>query len=82
MAGFSIELFDALGVHGFPRVHSRDDLVSGRKLAMESFPTSAWRALGLKPLPGKSRTSAVLLGTWTTALAGFIPCLLVRTAYA
>jgi hypothetical protein len=63
MAAFSIELFDALGAQGFSRVDSSNDLVSGRKLAIESFPTSAWRSLGLKPLPGKSRTSDSQLST-------------------
>jgi len=53
MARFSIELFDALGAHGFSRVKSSDDLVSGRKLAIESFPTSAWRTLGLKTAAGQ-----------------------------
>lgn len=72
MANFSIELFDALSVSGFLRVQSRDDLVSGRKLAIESFPTSAWRTLGLKPLPGKSRASAAQVSTWTTTLARLI----------
>lgn len=79
MATFSIELFDALSVHGFLRVQSLDDLVSGRKLAIESFPTSAWRTLGLKPLPGKSRTSASQLNTWTTALLELIPFTLPRS---
>jgi hypothetical protein len=78
MARFSIELFDALGAHGFSRVKSSDDLVSGRKLAIESFPTSAWRTLGLKPLPGKSRTSAAQLTTWTTTLLELVPCTLTR----
>jgi hypothetical protein len=78
MAAFSIELFDALGAHGFPRVESTNDLVSGRQLAIESFPTSAWRTLGLKPLPGKSRTSVLQLSTWTTTLLDLVPCTLTR----
>lgn len=79
MAAFSIELFDALGAHGFERVQSAEDLVVGRKLAIESFPTSAWRTLGLKPLPGKSRTSASQLSTWTTAVMEWVPCTLTRS---
>ncbi len=79
MASFSIELFDALGTRGYQRVQSADDLVSGRKLAIESFPTSAWRTLGLKPLPGKSRTSASQLSTWTTTLTELVPCALTRS---
>lgn len=78
MAAFSIELFDALGARGFERVQSPEDLVLGRKLAIESFPTSAWRTLGLKPLPGKSRTSASQLSSWSTALTELVPCTLKR----
>ena len=78
MAAFSIELFDALGARGFERVQSPDDLVFGRKLAIESFPTSAWRTLGLKPLPEKSRTSASQLSTLTTTLTELVPCALTR----
>jgi len=78
MAAFSIELFDALGAQGFSRVDSSNDLVSGRKLAIESFPTSAWRSLGLKPLPGKSRTSDSQLSAWTATLLALVPCTLTR----
>lgn len=78
MAAFSIELFDALSDRGFPRVQSLDDLVSGRKLSIESFPTSAWRTLGLKPLPAKARTSASQLSAWTTRLLDLVPCTFTR----
>jgi hypothetical protein len=79
MATFSIELFDALSAIGFLRVHSHVDLLSGRRLALESFPTSAWRTLGLKPLPSKSRTSDSQLRTWTTTLEKLIQFTLTRS---
>lgn len=78
MAEFSIELFDALSDYGYPRVESADDLLPGRKLAIESFPTSAWRTLGLKPLPGKARASASQLTTCTATLGGVVPLALTR----
>ena len=78
MAAFSIEMFDALSGCGYLRVESADDLLPGRKLAIESFPTSAWRTLGLKPLPGKARTSAFQLSAWTTMLGGLVPLTFMR----
>jgi hypothetical protein len=78
MAEFSIDLFDALGDCGFLRVHSTEDLRPGRKLAIESFPTSAWRSLGLTKLPGKSRTSVSQLTSCTAALGNLVPLILAR----
>lgn len=51
-AQFSIALFDALAERGWPRF-ARD--WNGDHRAVESFPTHAWRSLGLPALPGKSR---------------------------
>ena len=48
---FSIAVFQALVTSGF-RLFSQD--MEGQ-VVMESFPFSAWRHLGLVPLPGKSR---------------------------
>jgi len=79
MAEFSIELFDALGDCGFLRVHSSEDLRPGRKLAIESFPTSAWRSLHLTKLPGKGRTSASQLTSCAAALGSLIPMILTRS---
>jgi hypothetical protein len=78
MAEFSIELFDVLVDYGFQRVHSAEDLRPGRKLVIESFPTSAWRCLGLKKLPGKRRTSASQLASSTAALLSLIRLILTR----
>ena len=44
MAEFSIELFDALGNCGFPRVDSAEHLRPGRKLEIEPFPTQLGEA--------------------------------------
>lgn len=64
MAEFSIALFDAFHGLGWPRL---DEGWNGERVAIESFPTHAWRMLGHRPLPGKSATTT--LAPWTTALA-------------
>jgi len=78
MAEFSIELFDALGDCGFQRLHDADELRPGRKLVIESFPTSAWRSLGLKKLSSKGRTSTSQLASCTAALLSLIRLILTR----
>jgi hypothetical protein len=55
-AEFSVSLFDALHERGFQRLHSPEQAASEARLALESFPTAAWRLLGLSPLPGKARS--------------------------
>jgi hypothetical protein len=57
MAEFSVALFDALHAHGWPRLTSQ---WNGERAAIESFPTQAWRSLGLPPMPGRARTPSVL----------------------
>ena len=78
MAEFSIELFDALGDCGFQRLHNAEEFRPGRKLVIESFPTSAWRSLGLKNLPGKGRTSTAQLASCTAVLLSLIRLILTR----
>ena len=73
MAQFSIELFDELEELGFPRLEDLGDLKTGTKLALESFPTSAWRTLKLKPLPGKNKDSATQVQVCFTALRQLLP---------
>jgi hypothetical protein len=51
MAWFSIEMFDALERAGWPRFAGTWPV---ERASIESFPTHAWRCLGLKPLPGRS----------------------------
>lgn len=55
---FSIAVFDHLAELGWPRLHDEASLSPARRLALESFPSSAWRTLQLKPLPGKANTGA------------------------
>ncbi|WP_291512169.1 DUF429 domain-containing protein [Acidithiobacillus sp.] len=50
---FSIAVFDALERLGWPRL---EDPLRPRRRSVESFPTAAWRGLGLLSLPAKSRT--------------------------
>lgn len=78
MAEFSIELFYALGDCGFQRLHNAEEFRPGRKLVIESFPTSAWRSLGLKKLPGKGRTSTAQLASCTAALLSLIRLIMTR----
>lgn len=63
MAEFSIALFDALAARGWPRFKRG---WQGGRVAIESFPTHAWRMLGHKALPGKAKKTA--LNPWHSAL--------------
>lgn len=56
MAAFSIAVFDALDLRGWPRIDSR---WSGGRAAIESFPTQAWRSLGETPLPSGANTPSL-----------------------
>ena len=51
---FSVDLFNALAEQGWPRLTAPGE----RRIAAETFPTSAWRALKLPALPGKGGTTA------------------------
>ena len=59
---FSIDFFDALSSLGWPRLSSEAGLGSDERFAIESFPTSAWRGLGLQALPGKAKTPPAMIG--------------------
>lgn len=56
MALFSVALFDALHAHGWPRITAA---WNGERAAIESFPTQAWRSLGLPAMPGRASTPSV-----------------------
>lgn len=56
MAVFSIALFDALSARGWPRL---TDAWDGERVAIESFPTQAWRSLGLPAMPGRANTPSL-----------------------
>lgn len=59
---FSIDFFDELSSLGWPRLASEAGLDGDERFAIESFPTSAWRGLGLRPLPGKAKTPPAMIG--------------------
>ncbi len=52
---FSIAVFQALFDRGFGLL---GDSVSGRSVALESFPLAAWRSLSIRPLPAKKKCTA------------------------
>ena len=70
---FSIELFDALSAAGWPRVPRAELPSTDAKYAIESFPTSAWRCLGIASLPGKSATTSSVLADRLRALRAGCP---------
>ncbi len=70
----SVRLFDALAERGWPRLGEARD---GR-VAVESFPTAAWRSLGLAPLPAKGRASDADLRGRLAQLQALIPLMLDR----
>ena len=67
---FSIELFDELASHGWPRLAAINPPDPACRFTIESFPTSAWRKLGLIPLPGKSRGDSGISAAKTGGASG------------
>lgn len=66
---FSIDLFRTLHLdHGWPLLTADWIERPGRRWLVESFPSSTWQALGLKRLPGKARTTATQLKSWSRDL--------------
>jgi len=64
---FSISVFDELASRGWSRLASAETSPT-EKLALESFPTAAWRSLGLSPLPGKRSATAEVVRLKQTEL--------------
>jgi hypothetical protein len=58
---FSIALFDELAQRSFPRLATTGSWP--HHVAIESFPTAAWRSLGISPLPGKGNSTGEDLST-------------------
>jgi hypothetical protein len=59
---FSIATCAALVRHGASLLESPDPVgADANLLALESFPTAAWKGLGLKPLPGKGKLKGAAL---------------------
>lgn len=62
---FCVETFDELDRIGWPRLKAPE--MAGRT-AIETFPTAAWRALGMVALPGKARAGDTEVAEWTARL--------------
>jgi hypothetical protein len=71
---FSIAVFDALTDRGWKRLPSlHSPIASGTRILIESFPLSAWRALGLRPLPAKGKCKQKDLDDCLAALKAIVP---------
>lgn len=65
---FSIAVFDRLQALGWPRYGGPAG--TARHTAVESFPLSAWRSLGLRILPAKQKATDQDIGQRLEALSG------------
>jgi Protein of unknown function (DUF429) len=70
---FAVDLFDQLASCGYSRLPDKSALFSSNRFAIESFPTSAWRSLGLKPLSGKANTPAGTVQAKLAELCRLLP---------
>jgi hypothetical protein len=70
---FAVELFDALDIRGWPRLLTAAIPPLRHRCAIESFPTSAWRSLGLVPLPGKAATAPEMVFGRLQSLRALFP---------
>ena len=67
---FSIALFTQLRLeYGWALLEEAWELRSGQRWIVETFPSAAWRTLGLHKLPAKARTETSELGRFQTSLA-------------
>ena len=69
---FSIAVFDALASLNWHRLAVAQRPVAGL-VTVESFPLSAWRALGLKALPAKAKAKLVHIDDCRQALTRCLP---------
>ncbi len=76
---FSVHLYDCLTDLGWTRFLGRDAVLSDSHLLIESFPLSAWRALGLRSLPAKAKTRAPDLAGRLEDLMDLFPLQLSRS---
>jgi hypothetical protein len=73
---FSIALFARLtGHYGY----ALPGAGPGERFVTETFPTAAWRRLGLTPVPGKGRTTPAELAAAVARLGARVPLELDRT---
>lgn len=69
---FSIATFAALVRHGASLLQTSDPVgADAPLLALESFPTAAWKGLGTKPLPGKAAAKPSDIAERVKALGSF-----------
>ena len=71
---FSIELFDELARHGWPRLTAINPPGPACRITIESFPTSAWRKLGSLRCPEKQRRPRNLYGGNWRSFRASMPC--------
>jgi hypothetical protein len=68
---FSIQVFDELSAMNWPRLGS--PALPYAATVIESFPFSAWRSLGLPPLPAKAKIRPAQLFEHLVALQAIFP---------
>ncbi len=72
---FSIALFERLTLH---HGYVLPGAERGERFVTETFPTAAWRSLGLTPVPGKGRTTPDALREAVARLTARVPLQLDR----
>ena len=76
---FSISVYDALTARGWARLATvNSSLGPADRVLIESFPWSAWRSLGIPPLPAKRKTRPADLARGLAALQELFPLRLSR----
>jgi hypothetical protein len=72
-AAAAVEFFDGLAALGWPRLPDETALFSSARYSVESFPTSAWRHIGLRPLAAKARTPRATVRAKLAELEALFP---------
>lgn len=73
-AEFCLDVYDALCRRGWRRLDTREQPGShSDRVLVESYPYSAWKSLGIKPLPAKRRAKVSDLAEAYRALRSLIP---------
>ncbi len=70
---FSIAVFDALDRLGWSRLMSPSLPLGAARTAIESFPLSAWRSLGIPALPAKAKSTSDHLAAAIRRLREIMP---------
>ncbi len=71
----SIAIFEQLTERGWhlPTDPTGTDVLGHARYVTETFPTAAWRAFGLAPLPGKARSTAADVSTGLLRITSALP---------